>query len=137
MHYFGDAHFPGDVVLWMPLERIAFAGDHVYVDRILGIRPFSNTQTWLEAFEKIIALEPQAIVPGHGRVTDIAGATADTGDYLAFILEGVTRLADEMAGAEEALEELGDAPQFERLDNFDELHRPNVIQAYLRLESGL
>lgn len=137
MHYFGDAHFPGDVVLWMPQERIAFAGDHVYVDRILGIRPFSNAQTWLEAFEQIVALEPQAIVPGHGRVTDTAGATADTGDYLAFILDGVTRLADEMAGAEAALEALADAPQFQRLENFDELHRANIIQAYLRIESGL
>lgn len=137
MHYFGDAHFPGDVVLWLPDERIAFAGDHVYVDRILGIRPFSNAESWLAAFDSLIALEPAAIVPGHGQVTDIAGAQADTGDYLGFIVEGVARLADEMAGAEAALSELGEAPQFRHLENFDELHRQNVQQAYLRAEAGL
>jgi glyoxylase-like metal-dependent hydrolase (beta-lactamase superfamily II) len=137
IHYFADAHFPGDVVIWLPEERIAFAGDHVYVDRILGIRPSSNAVTWLEAFERIKALEPKIIVPGHGRVTDIAGAQADTGDYLTFIVAGVTRLAEDMAGVEAALNELGDAPTFRHLANFDDLHRANIGQAYLRAEAGL
>jgi glyoxylase-like metal-dependent hydrolase (beta-lactamase superfamily II) len=136
IHYFGDAHFPGDVVIWLPDERIAFSGDLVYRDRILGIRPFSNAPTWLQAFERLEALAPGIIVPGHGRVTDVAGAQADTGDYLAFIVEGATRLAEDMAGVEAALDELGDAPRFRHLHNYDELHRANVTQAYLRAEAG-
>ncbi len=137
MHFFGDAHFPGDVVVWLPEERVAFAGDHVYVDRILSIRPFSNAESWLAAFERLVALEPEVIIPGHGQVTDIAGAQAATGDYLAFIVAGVVRLADEMAGAEAALDALGDAPRFSHLENFDALHRQNIQQAYLRAEAGL
>lgn len=136
MHYFADAHFAGDVVLWMPDTGTLFAGDHVYVDRILSIRPFSSAEGWLEAFGKLAALAPTTIVPGHGSITDLGGAQRDTGDYLAFVVEGARRFAEDMAGAEEALAELGDAPQFERLQNYNELHRANVHQAYLQIEAG-
>ena len=137
LHYFADAHFPGDIVIWLPHERIAFAGDHVYTDRLLSIRAFTDAGSWLTAFEHLLALDPLVIVPGHGRVTDAAGARAATGDYLAFIAEGVERLADEMAGVDAALDELGDAPGFAHLEHYDELHRANVTQAYLRAEASM
>jgi glyoxylase-like metal-dependent hydrolase (beta-lactamase superfamily II) len=136
IHYFADAHFPGDVVVWLPQDRVAFSGDHVYVDRMLGILPQSNAESWLQAFEALKALQPAVIVPGHGAVTDLAKAQADTGDYLAFIVSGVKALADDMAGVDEAVAKLGDAPQFARLANYDELHRGNVSRAYLRFESA-
>lgn len=136
IHYLADAHFPGDVVVWLPEERILFAGDHVYVDRLLGILPQSNAETWLSAFEAIKALEPDRIVPGHGAITDLAGAQADTGAYLAFIVNGVKPLAAEMVGVNAAVAQLGDAPQFARLANYEALHRGNVSRAYLRLEAA-
>lgn len=136
VHYFADAHFPGDVVVWLLEERILFAGDHVYVDRLLGILPQSNAETWLSAFEALMALGPDRIVPGHGSVSDLARAQADTGDYLAFIVNGVKPLAEDMVGVDAAVAQLGDAPQFARLANYEELHRGNVSQAYLRLEAA-
>lgn len=136
IHYFADAHFPGDAVVWLPRERIAFSGDHIYVDRMLGILPQSNAETWLQAFEGLKALQPAVIVPGHGAITDLVKAQADTGDYLAFIVSGVKALAEDMAGVDEAVAQLGDAPQFARLANYDELHRGNVSRAYLRFESA-
>lgn len=136
IRYFADAHFPGDAVIWLPAERIAFSGDHVYIDRLLGILPQSNAETWLTAFTALKALQPVLIVPGHGSVADPARAQADTGDYLAFIVRGVKALAEDMAGVDEAVARLGEAPGFARLANFDELHRGNVSRAYLRIESG-
>jgi len=135
IRYFADAHFPGDAVVWLPEERVAFAGDHVYVDRLLGVLPQSNVTTWLAAFEALAALAPRLIVPGHGSVTDPAGARRDTGDYLAFIAAGAKKFADDMAGVEQAVAALGDAPPFARLANYRELHRGNVSRAYLRLEA--
>lgn len=135
IHYFADAHFPGDVVVWLPEDKVVFSGDHVYVDRMLGILPQSNAETWLKAFAALKALAPMVIVPGHGAVTDIATAQADTGDYLAFIVNGTKAMAEDMAGVDEAVAKLGDAPQFSRLANYDELHRGNVSRAYLRFES--
>ena len=46
LHYLGDAHFPGDAVVWLPHQRILFAGDMVFTDRMLGILPQSHTASW-------------------------------------------------------------------------------------------
>jgi glyoxylase-like metal-dependent hydrolase (beta-lactamase superfamily II) len=136
LRYFADAHFPGDAVVWLPKEAILFSGDHIYVDRILGILPESNAETWLNAFNQAISLQPKRIVPGHGQVCDVAKARRDTGDYLGFVVTGTKKLAEDMAGVDAAVKALGDAPAFRHLLNFNELHRGNVSRAYLRFESA-
>jgi glyoxylase-like metal-dependent hydrolase (beta-lactamase superfamily II) len=136
LRYFASAHFPGDAVVWMPQEAILFSGDLIYVDRILGILPESNAGTWLNAFGQAVALQPKWIVPGHGRVCDIARAQRDTGDYLAFVVAGTKKFAEDLAGVDAAVAALGDAPAFSHLLNFGELHRGNVNRAYLRFEAG-
>ena len=136
LQYFADAHFPGDAVIWLPKERILFSGDHIYVDRLLGILPESNAATWLDAFNQALALQPARIVPGHGRVCDAAQAQRETGDYLAFVVNGTRKLADDMAGVDVAVQTLNDPPAFSHLKNFSDLHRGNVNRAYLRMEAG-
>ena len=132
----GDAHFPGDSVVWLPAIGVAFAGDLVYAQRLLSLAPASNGRAWLAAFERLVALAPAQVVPGHGGPTTIATAQAQTGAYLRFVVNGVARHAKEMAGVEAALAELGAAPAFAALANFDQLHRSNVNRAYLRAEAG-
>lgn len=136
LRYFADAHFAGDAVVWLPKEKILFSGDHIYVDRLLGILPESNAETWLQAFKQAIALQPARIVPGHGRVCDIAQAQRETGDYLAFVVAGTKKLAEDMAGVDAAVGSLNEAPAFRHLRNFADLHRGNVNRAYLRFESA-
>ena len=136
LRYFADAHFPGDAVVWLPAEKILFAGDHIYVDRMLGILPESDGEAWLNAFEQAVALQPARIVPGHGGVCDVARARRDSGDYLRFVLSGVKALAEEMAGVEAAVSSLGNDGRFGYLENSAELHKGNVSRAYLRLESA-
>jgi len=67
----GGGHFPGDAVLWMPDQRVVFAGDYIFHDRMLGIQPESQLLNWQRSFRRIEALEPLPGVPGHG-----PGATA-------------------------------------------------------------
>ena len=66
LKYRKGGHTPGDMVVWLPQKNVLFAGDVVYVDRVLGLHPVSNTRNWLESFAVIDALKPQTIVPGHG-----------------------------------------------------------------------
>jgi glyoxylase-like metal-dependent hydrolase (beta-lactamase superfamily II) len=65
----GGAHTPGDTMVWLPQKNVLFTGDVVYVDRMLGVLPVSNTKRWLDTFAVIEQLNPQVLVPGHGRVT--------------------------------------------------------------------
>lgn len=78
----GGAHTPGDMMVWLPERDVLFSGDVVYVDRMLGVIPVSNTRRWLKTYAVIEQLNPKMIVPGHGNVTDLATARADTEAYL-------------------------------------------------------
>lgn len=134
--YLADAHFPGDIIVRLPDQGIMFSGDHLYIGRMPGILPESNAVTWLEAFNKLASARPGVIVPGHGPVCTMDDARRDTGDYLEFIVRGVRPLAAELAGVEAAVAALGDAARFSRLEHYDTLHRANISNAYLRMESA-
>ena len=69
-----DAHFPGDAKVWLPKRRVVFSGDLVYVDRLLGVLPYSGVRNGQKTFHALEALQPKRIVPGHGRVCDLAQA---------------------------------------------------------------
>lgn len=129
----GGAHTPGDMLVWLPRQRVVFTGDVVYVDRMLGVLPVSRTLPWLATFAEIERLAPARIVPGHGRVTDLATARADTRDYLA-------SLRGHMKAAVDKGEDIGaavrsfDARHYLRLQNAAELQPGNSNRVYLELE---
>ena len=85
-------HTPGDTLVWLPQKNVLFAGDVVYVDRVLGL---SCTKTWLESFAVIDSLQPQIIVPGHGKVTDLATAQAQTRDLLLALRAHMKKAVDD------------------------------------------
>lgn len=68
----GPAHTRGDVLVHVPSDRTVFTGDILFIDGtpIMWAGPVSN---WIRACDKIIALEPEVIVPGHGPLTDLDG----------------------------------------------------------------
>ncbi|MEA3290848.1 MAG: MBL fold metallo-hydrolase [Pseudomonadota bacterium] len=128
----GPAHTPGDSILWLPGEKVVFTGDIVYVERMLGVGPQSNSGHWIGAFEAIAKLGPVAVVPGHGHATTLETATTDTYDYLAFLRQAVTDFIDAGSG----VEEIGniDQSRFSYLQNFDSLKGRNAQQVFDELE---
>jgi glyoxylase-like metal-dependent hydrolase (beta-lactamase superfamily II) len=132
----GDAHFPGDAVLWLPDAGVMFGGDLVYVDRVLGILPWSGVESWRDAFHRAAALGPARIVPGHGSVCDLAKARRETGDYLDWLVAEVRAAVADWEPLGAVVERLADEPRFRHLEHFDTLHRTNVSRAYLKMEGG-
>ncbi len=61
----GPAHTSGDVVAFLPAEGIVFTGDILFhgAHPIVWAGPISN---WIEACQRVLALEPSLLVPGHG-----------------------------------------------------------------------
>jgi glyoxylase-like metal-dependent hydrolase (beta-lactamase superfamily II) len=92
----GRAHTPGDLFVSLPDHGLVFAGDIIYVDRMLAIlpAPVSGTADWLKAFDAIAVLKPQVIVPGHGRPTSLEGAKSATRDYLEFLRSSTKSVLD-------------------------------------------
>jgi glyoxylase-like metal-dependent hydrolase (beta-lactamase superfamily II) len=113
-----------------------FSGDLVYVDRLLGVLPYSSVRNGRKAFHALEAVQPERIVPGHGRVCDLAQAKREAGDYYDFLAEKVGSAAEEMEPMDATLDRYADLPQFKHLENYDSLHRANMNRAFLEFEAA-
>lgn len=79
----GPAHTAGDVIAYVPANRVVYAGDILFIDGtpIAWAGPVGN---WIKACERILELEVDAVVPGHGPITDKAGVRRMQ-DYLGYV----------------------------------------------------
>ena len=126
-------HTPGDLMVWLPQQRVVFSGDIVYVDRMLGVLPFSHTGRWLDSFALLEALRPARIVPGHGDVCDLPKAQAQTRDYLRALRTHMKKAVDDGTEISAAIKAF-DAQPWMGLLNAAELHPGNARRTYLELE---
>ena len=94
LYHFGAAHTVGDIVIWMPSAKTMFTGDVVFNDRMLGVGPARNLQSWINVFDKMAEFKPQHIVPGHGRASDLATATKNTQQYLKFLIKKIGNILE-------------------------------------------
>ena len=129
----GGAHTPGDMMVWLPAQKVLFSGDVVYVDRMLGVMPMSKTRPWLDTFAAIEELKPQRIVPGHGSVTDLAKAQTQTRDYLQALRQHMRKAIDDGVDMSSAIRSFNTAP-FASLLNAAELMPGNASRTYLEME---
>ncbi len=131
--YVGPAHTPGDLAVWLPQQRILFSGDVIYTERLLAVTPIGNTAHWVQAFDKLVALNPKTIIPGHGRPTTIEVARRDTRDYLSFLLTEAKRILDAGGSLQDAVEKV-DQSRFKSLLNFELLALRNMNQVFQEVE---
>lgn len=63
----GPAHTPGDLIVHVPDVDVVFAADVMFVG-VFPVMWAGPTANWLAALDRIAALAPEVIVPGHGPV---------------------------------------------------------------------
>ncbi|HUW50500.1 MAG TPA: MBL fold metallo-hydrolase [Sulfuricella sp.] len=132
--YFHGGHTPGDSVVWLPQSHVLFSGDLVFVDRLLGVLPFSNTKNWLASFAEMEKLKPETIVPGHGRICDLNKARSETRDYLILLREHMKKAIAEGVDLQAGLDSL-DQKRYDYLRNYGELKGGNASRTYLEIEA--
>jgi glyoxylase-like metal-dependent hydrolase (beta-lactamase superfamily II) len=117
----GGAHTPGDIMVWLPERSIVFAGDTVFVQRLLGVIPGSALR-WIKSLEYLRdQVKPKTVVPGHGRVTGLDESLRDSYDYLVFLRDTTRkRFADGAFDPVEASQGL-DQSRFKHLANYDDV----------------
>jgi glyoxylase-like metal-dependent hydrolase (beta-lactamase superfamily II) len=70
--YVGPAHTAGDVIAHLPEQGIVFTGDVLF--RLCTPIGWEGTfANWIAALDRIIDLEPNLIVPGHGPLCGVEG----------------------------------------------------------------
>lgn len=130
--YFGYAHEHSDIAVWLPKEKILFAGDLAFNNRLLPIFEITETDKWLEAWEQIEELKAEIVIPGHGDVTDMATVTKYTKDYLVYLRTEIEKILDEDGDLTEAYEINMD--DYKHLDTYKELGRQNIARTFKRME---
>src|SRR5579871_2127121 len=85
----GPAHTRGDTVVYVPEQRVVYTGDILFNGGhpVVWAGPVSS---WIAACDRILALDAQIVVPGHGAV---AGRSAihEQRAYFVYLLEAVTQ----------------------------------------------
>jgi len=73
--YWGPAHTSGDMVVYLPSEKIAFIGDLVMDNRpdpLIHQAKQGSSAGWISAVKTLTALDAERMVSGHGNVLDKA-----------------------------------------------------------------
>lgn len=129
----GPAHTPEDVVVYVPQQRVLFAGDLVFRQRI----PFvgqANSRQWIRALDALLAFDAQVVVPGHGPMSQQARADMQlTRDYLVHLRRVMGQAAKNLEPFEQAYQ-AADWSAFEHLPLFRIANRMNAYNTYLLME---
>jgi cyclase len=83
LHEVGPAHTRGDVLVEIPDQRVVFTGDICFIGGhpIMWSGPVRN---WIAALDRILAMDVDVVVPGHGPVSDKA-AVAELKAYFEYL----------------------------------------------------
>lgn len=131
--YTDGAHSPEDVMVHVVEERLLFAGDLLFAGRV----PFvgnADSKGWLRAMDRMIALKPAVVVPGHGPASrDVERDLVMTRDYLLFLREEMGRAVADLEPFDAAYARV-DWSRFKGLPAFDNANRINAYGTYLLME---
>lgn len=132
---FGRAHSPGDLSVWIPGQGILIAGDIAFHQRLLGIFPDSDVDAWIESFDRMAALDPAIVIPGHGEPTDMETLRFYTQGYLEYLRGEVATILDNFGDLADAYKI--DQSDYAHLDTFDELAMKNAGRLFRQMEAEL
>nr|WP_326531342.1 MBL fold metallo-hydrolase [Rhodoferax sp.] len=129
----GPSHTPEDIVVYLPEQKVLFAGDLVFRSRI----PFvgqADSGHWIKALDTLLAFDAKVIVPGHGPLSSEARKDMElTRDYLAYLRSSMGQAARNMEPFEDAYK-AADWMKFEHLPLFRVANRMNAYNTYLLME---
>ncbi len=134
IRHVGPAHSPEDLALYVVGDGVLYAGDLVFKGRV----PFvgeADSRLWLAALDRLLALNPKVLVPGHGGMsTDPVGDLTLTRDYLTYLREQMGKAVAELIPFDEAYLDT-DWSRYEFLPAFPEANRPNAYNTYILMEA--
>jgi cyclase len=100
----GPAHTRGDTLVYIPGDRVVFTGDILFIGGhpIIWAGPTSN---WLRACDRILELDVETIVPGHGPITDKKGV-AEVKGYFEYVFQEARKRYEAGMTAQEAARDI-------------------------------
>lgn len=132
LRWLGPGHTDGDIILYLPGDKIVFAGD-LFFNRALPNSQDASLLEWIKTLELLLRLDAEKFVPGHGAV----GTKHDVEDFLGYLRE-LRGLVEPAVGRGESLEQvLAEATVPARYSGyrFQEFFPANVQRMYAELKA--
>jgi glyoxylase-like metal-dependent hydrolase (beta-lactamase superfamily II) len=129
----GPSHTPEDITVYVPSEKLLFAGDLFFNGRL----PFvgkANSSQWIRSLDRLLAYDARTVVPGHGPAsTDPKKDIGMTRDYLRHLRQTMGKAVEDFVPFEEAYAST-DWRAFETTPMFGPANRMNAYNTYLLIE---
>ncbi len=100
----GPAHTGGDVLVYVPQDRLVFTGDILFNEGhpVIWDGPVGN---WIKACDLMLSWDVETVVPGHGPITDAASIQRMKA-YFLYIDQEARQRYDAGLGVEEAASDI-------------------------------
>jgi glyoxylase-like metal-dependent hydrolase (beta-lactamase superfamily II) len=139
LRYLGRGHTSGDIVVWLPDERICFAGDLVEAQAAPYMGDSHPTEWSTTTLDAVAALDASQLVGGRGPVVrgeQVATAVDDTRAFLSTTLEETATVRDAGGSLKEAFERVHArlAPRYAGFPIFEHTMPFNVQRTWDELD---
>jgi glyoxylase-like metal-dependent hydrolase (beta-lactamase superfamily II) len=92
--YAGRAHTGGDLLVYLPKQRILFMSE-VYLNRVFPAMRSAYPTEWVSVIDKALAIDVDRFVPGHGFIEEPRASREELIEYqkaLRYVIAEVKRL---------------------------------------------
>ena len=129
----GAGHTAGDLMVWLPKERVLFAGDILIEDGVTMVVDGSAREL-LRSLARIDSLRPRVAVPGHGAVArNPTSLVARTRSYIAGLAADMRVAVEKGVPMQRALASLP-PPDENRPVSLNSRRRRNAARVYVAEE---
>lgn len=103
----GSGHTDGDMVVLFVEDRVLHAGDLFFNGRYpsLDLEAGGSIRGWIDSIDRVLELEFDRVIPGHGPVTDRAGLVAYR-EFLVDLWTQVSAAADQGLSKQQAIDSI-------------------------------
>ncbi len=130
--WLGRGHTDGDIVVYLPGERVLFGGDLLYKERLPWLGD-SYISDWIVTLDRLKKYDAGIYVPGHGGTGDMTMLTQLQG-YLTDLQAAVKKYLEEGKGIDEMKKEIA-LPKYQDWSRYHEWLPFNAEKAYRELEN--
>ena len=128
------AHTAGDMMLWLPDEKVLIAGD-VLVNQITPNFRDAKVKLWIDTLAEVKEMPARTFIPGHGLLMNAAEVGAMHA-RMARLYAGVA--AGYQAGLTDSeIRQKLDLDEWRPLHHFDEQMGGNINKTYLEVEAAM
>lgn len=125
--YLGRGHTDGDIIVYLPIERIMFGGDLLYKDRLSWLGD-AYASEWIETLDKLKHFDAVIHVPGHGDIGNI-GMLQNFQQYLMDLQLEVKKYIEKGKTLDEMKKEIN-LPKYKNWLKYKEWLPANVEKVY-------